>query len=175
MAFCNPVRNVMHLGLLPGHRVADFGAGAGHHTLEAATYIGTMGRVYAVDIQRELLQRLVNAARAQALENVEIVTGDLEEAGGSGLASASVNAVIAANILFQLEKREALAAEVARVLREGGKALVIDWKDSYNNIGPQADDVVEKSIARSLFEQAGLSLVKEIPAGDHHYGFLFRK
>lgn len=175
MAFSKPARNIGHLVLSPGERVADFGAGSGFYSIAAAEFVGPGGVVYAIDIQQELLRRIAALAREQG-HAIRVVRGDLEEREGSMLPEKSVGAVVAANILFQIEKKERFVEEVARVLRRGGKALVIDWKDSYNNIGPHQESVVREDAARSLFEKAGFIFEKEVPdVGEHHYGFIVRR
>ncbi len=175
MAFSKPARNIGHLVLSPGEHVADFGAGSGFHSIAAAEFVGPGGVVYAVDIQQELLRRIATLAREPG-HTIRVIRGDLEERGGSMLPEKSVSAVIAANILFQIEKKEQFVEEIRRVLCPGGKALVIDWKDSYNNIGPHPESVVSEEAARSLFEKAGFVFEKEVPnVGEHHYGFIVRR
>ncbi len=174
MAFSKPARNIGHLVLLPGEHVADFGAGSGFHSIAAAEFVGPGGVIYAIDIQQGLLRRIATLARESG-HTIRVVHGDLEKRGGSMLPDTSVSAVIAANILFQIEKKERFVEEIARVLRRGGKTLVIDWKDSYNNIGPHLESVVREEAARSLFEKAGFVFEKEVPnVGEHHYGFIVR-
>lgn len=175
MAFSNPRRNVGHLTLVPGDRVADFGAGSGYHSIPLAEFVGPAGRVYAIDIQRDLLERALGHAKEQGFDNVEIITSNLEKERGSMLPDEHVSGVIASNVLFQTENPEKLIREMARVLRSGGRALVIDWKDSYNNLGPRPRDIFPQHAAHPLCESCGLRLVGEVPVGDHHWGLLFQK
>ena len=62
-----------------------------------------------------------------------------------------------------------------RVLRPGGKAVVIDWTESFGGLGPQPSDVVEQKEAERLFNENGFTTETSFDAGDHHYGVIFRK
>ncbi len=171
----DPIKNIDSLGLDKGMQVADFGAGAGFYALLAARAVGEKGKVYAVDIQKDLLARLKNQAGKEHVLNIEIIWGDLEVVGGTKLRDASVDRVLIANILFQVEKKENLAKEALRILKVDGKVLLIDWKDSFGGLGPHQKDIFTAAKAKEIFLAAGFVFDREIPAGDHHYGLVFKK
>lgn len=184
--FADPHHLIEQFDLQSGARVADFGAGGGALALVAARAVGDAGKVYAVDVQKELLERLKNEARAARVHNLEVLWGDVERQGGTHLKDGAVDAVILSNILFQLEDRTGAAKEAKRVLKPGGKLLAVDWSGSFGRppspmasarrgMGPDPTHVVTEQVARTLFEQNGFQLVKTISAGNHHYGLVFRK
>ena len=175
MRFADPKANIHAFRLGPGMLVADFGAGIGAYTLAAAHAVGRRGRVYAIDVQQELLGRIKSAASREKLENVEIVWGDIESKGGSKLPDESVDAVIISNALFLMEHKDGAVEEVSRILRKKGKALVIDWKDSFGGLGPVESAVITEKEARALFERHGFLPERDIQAGAHHYGIVFKK
>src|SRR5208282_4009602 len=51
-----------------GQVVADFGAGSGHHTIKLAKLVGVKGKVYAVDIQKEMITMIGDRAKKEKLE-----------------------------------------------------------------------------------------------------------
>jgi len=53
--------------------------------------------------------------------------------------------------------------------------LVVDWTDSFGGLGPQPDDILSEDAARAMFEEVGLAFEKNIDAGEHHYGIIFKK
>jgi ubiquinone/menaquinone biosynthesis C-methylase UbiE len=173
--FSDPKRNVDELGLSHGRTVADFGAGSGFYTLEAARAVGGTGRVYAIDAQKDLLERLKKNAHNERLGHVDVIAGDLEKLGGSKLRESSCDAVIASNILFMLENRKNFLLEAKRVLKPNGQLLLVDWAGSFSGMGPHSDHVVYKDDAVKLCLSAGFRLDREIHAGSHHYGIIFRK
>jgi ubiquinone/menaquinone biosynthesis C-methylase UbiE len=172
MPFSRPHQTVVDLKLQPGTLVADLGAGIGAYTVPLAQAVGPKGRVYAVEVQKELLQKIVTVTRDVGLDNVEVIWGDIENMGGTKLADDSVQFVVLANVLFQLENKEGCAREVDRILKPGGKVLVVDWRDSYDGMGPIPEMVLEQHRAREIFEHAGFHYENGVETGDQHYGFV---
>lgn len=173
--FAHPPRNVAALGIKPRMNVADFGSGSGAYTLAIAEALSGSGRIYAVDIQRDLLRRTKNEAVQRGLKNVEVMWGDIEAPGGSKLSDAGLDLVLMSNTLFQLPDKRAALTEAARVLKPAGRLTVIDWSDSFGGLGPLSKDVMKKEAAISATEEAGFKLAEEFPAGAHHYGLIFEK
>ena len=173
--FSDPDKNIEQFELQSGARVADFGVGTGFYALAAARRVGDAGRVYCLDIQKDLLKRLQDSAARFKLDNIEVVWTDLEKAGGSNLADQSVDAVIVVNLLFQIEDKNTFVAEVARVLKPTGKVLLVDWADAFGGLGPQAQSIVTKENGTALFQSKGFTQLKEINAGQHHWGIIFKK
>jgi ubiquinone/menaquinone biosynthesis C-methylase UbiE len=175
MAFADPTENLKNLNIKEGWRVADFGTGSGFYALALAKRVGDSGRVYAVDVQKDLLTKLANKAKDDRLGNLEVVWADIDQLGGTKIADSSLDAVVVSNVLFQSEHKENLSKEALRILKHGGEVLVIDWADSYGGLGPQASQIFKASDAEALFSKNGFGLVKSFDAGEHHWGLLFKK
>lgn len=173
--FSNPTQNVPRFGLKAGMKVADFGSGSGTYARELGRFLGPDGKVYAVDIQRDLLNNLIAEAGREGLHNIEPVWADLEKPEGSKIPSASLDAVLISNILFQIQNKEGLLREAVRVTHPYGKVIVIDWMDSFGNMGPTQGHIVAQQEMVELAERAGLALGSEFEAGSHHYGLIFEK
>jgi SAM-dependent methyltransferase len=86
-----------------------------------------------------------------------------------------MDAVIAANLFFQIENKDALCLEAKRILRPNGRIMVVDWGGSFGGVGPQETDVISKIKMSDLFLDHGFVLDREIAAGAEHYGLIFRK
>lgn len=175
MAFAHPRKNIAELGLSDGQRVADFGAGPGHYTIPAAQAIGEEGHVYAIEIQKKLVSKVESKAEEAGLSNINVIWGDLEKEEGSTLDDELVDVVIASNVLFQIDTKKQFFHEAHRVLKSGGRMLVIDWSDSHGGLGPNEDHLVSEDTVRSLAEAAGFSARQVIEPGVHHYGVVFEK
>jgi len=110
--FSDPASNLAKLGLTDGMKVVDLGAGSGFYSLEAAKIVGASGRIYAVDVQKELLERLRSIGATQGIRNIEVVWGNAEKIGGTKLREGIADRVIASNILFQIEKPDDFCLEI---------------------------------------------------------------
>ncbi len=173
--FSDPSYNIEQLSLQSGMKVADLGCGSGFYSMALAKAVGDKGRVYAIDVQKGLLDRLKKEAMIEGFHNVEVVWGDVEKKHGTKLRDESADAVVVANLLFQIGQKVDFANEIQRILRQRGKLLLIDWSGSFGGVGPDQDQVVAKRIGQELFEQNGFVFEREIRAGDHHWGIIMRK
>jgi ubiquinone/menaquinone biosynthesis C-methylase UbiE len=173
--FSNPADILRQCGISVGSVVGDFGTGSGVYAHEAAKFVGTNGVVYAFDVQKHLIARLIKDIEHLKNKVIHPLWIDLEHEKGTGLNDDVLDLAICANVLFQIEKKESFIKEVARVIRPGGRVLVVDWKESFGHLGPHPESVVPAREAQQLLNIAGLEFDKTIAAGAHHYGFLFRK
>jgi ubiquinone/menaquinone biosynthesis C-methylase UbiE len=173
--FADPKKNIEQFGLEPGQKVADLGSGSGFYSLAAAEVLRGSGAVYAVDVQQDLLTTLSNAARAEKLGVIQTIWGDIEKTGGTKLADKSVDAAIVSNVLFQAESKEGLLKEAFRILKPRGRLLLIDWSDSFGGMGPHPESVVNREAAEKLLSETGFQYEREISAGEHHYGLIYKR
>ena len=174
-AFSDPREVVLQMGLRAGMKVGDFGAGSGHYSRAAAAIVEPSGRVYAIDVQEDVLKHLKLNTHERHHSTIETVWGDIERLGGTHLKDASLDAAIVANVLFQLDDRAGLLAELRRTLKPGGKLLVVDWAGSYGGMGPAPERVVPEHEAEALFIEDGFHKEKSLRAGPHHYGIVFTR
>jgi ubiquinone/menaquinone biosynthesis C-methylase UbiE len=175
MYFSDPAHNVAQFGLRVGDLVADLGAGVGHHALALAKAVDVSGKVYAVDLQKELLKELMVRARDAGVINIVPIAADIEKPKGTGLEENSVDAVLISNALFQSSDRFAFLKEAFRILKPSGEALIIDWNESFKGMGPSEKLLVSKDALNEIAEEVGFTFDRTIGAGDHHYGLIFKK
>ena len=171
--FTNPEQNILYLGLKEGMRVADFGAGTGFYSKAASARVGHSGKVYAIEVQKDLVKKLENEIKNWGISNIDCIWGDIERRGGTKISDQSMDAVIVSNVLFQTEDKLGLIDEVKRVLKKGGKVLLIDWSGSFGGMGPTPQSVVTESMAKELFEKRGFKFLENISTSVHHYGIIF--
>jgi ubiquinone/menaquinone biosynthesis C-methylase UbiE len=175
MKFVVPEVVASHFHLHEGDKVADFGAGSGFFLKTLSAAVGDQGRVYACEIQKKLVEKVGSLVQSQGLQNVDTLWCDLETVNGNKLPDDELDAGILVNTLFQIEDRSAAAIEMARVLRTGGKLLVIDWTETVIGLGPVPDKLITAADCMALFESHGFIFERDFPAGEHHYGLAFRK
>jgi ubiquinone/menaquinone biosynthesis C-methylase UbiE len=173
--FSDPTKNLSQFDISPTQSVGDFGSGAGFYVLPLAKAVGDEGHVYAIDIQKELLSKIKTDAAREHLFNVDIIWADFEESQGLRLGDGVLDRGLITNTLFQIANKDGFIKEVNRVLRPTGKIMVIDWSDSFGGLGPDKKSLLSKEQCRKLLENGGFIFEKEIQAGAHHYGFIFKK
>ncbi|MBU1178831.1 class I SAM-dependent methyltransferase [Patescibacteria group bacterium] len=175
MSFISPAKIVSeNFNLTPGMKVADFGCGAGHFTLEIARLVGKDGLVYAFDVQEEVLSALKSSVSVKGLANIEICRADLEKPRGTQLADGIADLVLVSNILFQAENKEAVIKEAFRILKSGGRAILIEWLTDAV-LGPAKELRLPKDEAAKLFSEVGFSFSRGFDADTSHYGLIFTK
>ena len=173
--FSDPQKNIEQFNLPAGATVADIGAGSGFYAFAVAKAVTGSGKVYAIDIQNDLLQKLKKEAHLRKITNIEVLRGNAEKVRGTGLKDGAVDAAVVANILFQIEDKNSFVAEVSRILKPSGWVLVVEWSDSWKGMGPEVSRIVRKEDAKRLFLSVGFSFERDIIAGEHHYGIIFKK
>lgn len=174
MQFVVPERAVTHFHLREGDVVGDFGAGSGFFEKALSRAVGETGTVYAFEIQKTLIERIAETTRRERLDNVNVLWCDIEQPDGCKLQTGILDVGLLANALFQFQHKEGALGEMRRLLRSGGKFIVIDWSESFGGMGPQESDVVTEADAKALIERHGFRFERSFPVGSHHYGLAFR-
>jgi SAM-dependent methyltransferase len=106
-----------------GDRVLDIGSGSGTDALICARLVGPRGRVYALDMTPAMREKLRANAQAAGVGNLEVIEGDAE---AIPLSDASVDVVTTNGVLNLVPDKPRAIAEIARVLRPGGRLQVAD-------------------------------------------------
>lgn len=176
LKFNNPEKILFAAGLSQGQAFADFGAGSGFYSFAAGKVVGDHGIVFAVDILQTALDHIAAEARLQGLRNVKTIHGNLEkEETLSSIPVGMVDMVLFSNITHQIKDKEKLFAAAYKVLKTGGKLLVIDWNDSPSPIGPPAASRVNASEVTTHAAKAHLQPAGHLPSDNYHYALTFIK
>ena len=105
----------------PGERVLEIGPGTGYYTLELGAWVGDQGAVEILDIQQEMLDHTIRAARERGLWNVNPTRGDAQDLGWD---DDSFDAAILITVLGEIPDQDAALRQITRVLRPGGRLIV---------------------------------------------------
>jgi len=118
------VANPWTMGRLSaGERVLDLGSGAGTDSLVAAQMVGADGRVTGIDMTAPMLAKARAAAAEMSVANVEFVEGEAERLPFS---DASFDVVISNGVIDLVPDKDAVFAELYRVLVPGGRMQIAD-------------------------------------------------
>lgn len=173
--FIDPLAVIAQMDLKQGSIIADFGCGTGYFSIPLAKTIGKEGKVYSLDVVPEKLEAVESQAKTLGLTNLIIKRVNLENKEGSKLKAESVDWVIMKDVLFQNKEKSDMLEEAKRILKPGGKVLLVEWKTEDTAIGPDKEIRISKEKVLELVNKSELGIEKEITAGDFHYGYILIK
>jgi ubiquinone/menaquinone biosynthesis C-methylase UbiE len=104
------------IGMKKGQAVLDFGCGEGHYSLPAAKLVGERGKLYAVDKDKQALDRLAQIAGENNIKNIEVI----KEESIPSLEDDSIDIILCYDVVHYLKDRKAIYHEFHRVLRPEG-------------------------------------------------------
>ncbi len=161
----HPDAAVAALRVEPGMKVADFGAGQGAHMEAFSASVGPSGRVYLVDVQKPLVDRLAKLAQRAGFSNVDPIWADVEVPRATSLADASLDRVLLSHVLFQTEDRAATLAEAFRVLKPGGRLLVVEWAAGAPAATLHGERMIDPPALAALVTAAGFASPEPVSVG----------
>jgi ubiquinone/menaquinone biosynthesis C-methylase UbiE len=149
-----PERVLEALALAPGERVADLGAGGGYFTFRLAEAVGPAGRVFAIDVDPDMIAYLDGRIRNEGVANVETVLAGPDD---PKLPADGVDWIFTCNTYHHIEERAAYFARARRGLRPGGRVAVIDLRPHglFQRIFPHA---TEAATVEAEMREAGFRL-----------------
>ncbi len=161
--FLSPKKVLEEIPVFKEMSIADFGCGSGGWVIPLAQKLKD-AKIYALDVLKEALSALKGKTEMEKVYNIRTVQCDVER--GTDLQTNAMDLVIMSNLLFQVDDREATLEEGRRVLRKGGKLLVVDWVLE----GDKSEEKLDKEI-----KNKGFGFVKKIDAGTQHFAILYEK
>jgi ubiquinone/menaquinone biosynthesis C-methylase UbiE len=126
--FLRPGEIIQHLRdkkyVLQGMKGADFGCGTGYFTALLAQEVGHSGKIYAIDIDEEVIKEAREFIDQFGLRNVKFLHQDLEI--NSGLENNSLDFIFISQVLYQSDEPYKIISEAKRVLKEKGYLIVLE-------------------------------------------------
>jgi ubiquinone/menaquinone biosynthesis C-methylase UbiE len=120
-----PTKAVAALEIKPGHVVADIGAGSGYYSVLLARAVGDQGRVYASDIQPEMLAIIKKKMEGERLANVELV---LATETDPRLPENGIDLALMVDVYHELAQPQVVLRALKRVLRKDGRLVLIEFR-----------------------------------------------
>jgi SAM-dependent methyltransferase len=167
-----PDRIMDALHVADGSRVADLGAGGGWFTIRLARRVGPNGRVYAEDVQREMIESINLRIANLRLTNVETILGTFDD---PRLPDA-LDAVLVVDTYPQFEDPVSMLRQVARALAPHGRLGIVDFKlDGVGGPGPARAERADPDEILRHASEAGLRLVQAPISLRYQYLLIFGK
>ena len=113
------------LRLQPGMQVADVGAGTGYYARRIAPLVGPQGKVYAVDVQPEMVAMLREVAARPGLGNIIPVQADVDD---PKLSAESIDLALMVDVYHELEYPHEVLARLVQALKPGGRLVFVEYR-----------------------------------------------
>ena len=158
------------LGVREGKAVADLGCGPGFFTLPASELVGPTGKVYAVDVQQEMVDDLRARLAQQGIANVAVRrSSELEPS----IPPRSVDLALLAFVLHEIDQRSSFLLAAKRLLRDDGRIAVIEWEKIETPVGPPVEVRIKPEEIIADATAAGLDLEEQRSLHEWHYLLTF--
>jgi len=164
------------IGISEKQSVAELGCGNfGFFVFPLAQLVGRQGRVYAVDILKSTLAEITQEAKRKNFSQIYPIWSNLEIFKATKIETNSLDNALLVNILHQSPKKIEILRETIRLLKRGGKLLIIEWKNIDLPLGPSPERRVNLDSLKATISKIGLSIKEEFEAGPYHYGLILIK
>ena len=154
-AWQQPEQVMDALGIADGARVVDLGAGGGWFTVRLSRRVGPNGRVFAEDIQPQMIESIARRVSREGLTNVLTVLGTPNDPK----LPTDLDAVLIVSTYPEMTDPVTLLRNVAAALKPNGRIGIIDFRLNGGGPGPPLDERVEPEAVVRDAERAGLRLL----------------
>ena len=142
------------LALKPGMNVIDVGAGTGYYSRRIASLIKPTGKVFAIDVQPEMVEMLNAVAKQPAFANVKPILGTEKSIA---LADGVADLAIMVDVYHELEFPSEMLASMTRALRPGGRVVFVEYRTEDPRVPIKALHKMSEAQIRREAEHNGLT------------------
>lgn len=167
-AWQKPHQVIQALALKPDARVADLGAGTGYFSARLANML-PKARIYAVDVEPDMVRFLGERAKRENLRNLIAVAG----APDDPRLPEKVDVILLVDVYHHIEERERYFRKLSQWLRPGGRIAIVDFTLDSPQGPPRAARVAPGTVKTEM-QAAGLALAAEHRFLPYQYYLVFR-
>ena len=140
-----------------GASVADIGAGSGYVTVRLAARVGPTGRVFANDVQPQMLNMLARRLSNSHITNVTLIEGTLDD---PRLPPASVDLVLMVDVYHELSQPQAILRHLRESLKPGGRLVLLEYRKEDPTVPIKPEHKMSVAEAKMEVEAEGFTLMK---------------
>lgn len=154
-----PDKAIAALAISPGATVADVGAGSGYMTARLAVAVGPTGRVYATDVQPEMIEKLKARVNAANLQNVTPV---LSTADDPRLPEGAIDLILMVDVYHELAAPQRVLQQLKRALKPAGRLVLLEYRKEDPSIPIREEHKMTVADAKAEVEAEGYRLASVI-------------
>ncbi len=167
-----PEKALDALNLKPGMVVADIGAGVGYMSLRLAKRVGPSGKVYANDLQPEMLARLRENAAKSKIDNVITVLGDVAD---PKLPANTMDLVLLVDVYHEFSQPQQMLRKIRETLKPDGRLVLLEYRAEDPNVPIVAEHKMTVAQVKTELEAEGFVLQPVIETLPRQHILILRK
>jgi len=138
-----------------GASVADIGAGSGYMTVKLAARVGPTGRVFANDVQPQMLELLARRLAGKRIANVTMVQGTADD---PRLPPSSVDLELMVDVYHELSQPQAMLRHLREALKPGGRLVLLEYRKEDPTVPIKPEHKMSVAEAKLEVEAEGFTL-----------------
>ncbi len=146
------------LEITPGQTVCDLGSGDGYHTLWMAGVVGATGKVYAVDIQQEMLDMLQKRAAGRGFKNIVSALG---KPWDPMLPPNSQDLILLVDVYHEFSHPEPMLKAMRKALKPTGRMVLVEFRSEDEKVPIKPEHKMSKAQMLKEIPPLGFKLVKQ--------------
>jgi precorrin-6B methylase 2 len=151
----NPEAALDALSIKPGMVVADVGAGTGYMSLKLAKRVGSKGKVYAEDVQPEMLDKVRASAAKAGLANIQTVQGTFTD---PKLPKSQMDLVLLVDVYHEFSEPQKMLQAIRESMKPDGRLVLLEFRKEDPNIPIIAEHKMSVAEVRTELEAEGFTL-----------------
>lgn len=167
----NTTQLLKNLAVQPGMSIADIGAGSGYHSTVLSKMVGN-GKVYAVDVEREMIAYLNERIKREGKKNIIPV---LSTEKTVSLPVNSMDMMLLVDVYHEFAFPYEMALSMLKALKPGGKLVLVEFRAEDPNVPIKAIHKMSQQQAVKEFKAAGFTFEKNISNLPWQHCLIFRK
>jgi len=160
------------IGILPGSVVGDVGAGVGYFTEKLARRVGPNGKVFANDIQPEMLTQLRKNMAKLGIGNVQTIVGAEDD---PHLPANTLDLVLLVDVYHEFSKPQAMLRHIRESLKQNGRLVLLEYRKEDPNVPIREEHKMTVKQVRTELEPEGFRFEKSIETLPQQHILIFRK
>lgn len=152
------VRMREELRLKPGMAVCDMGSGNGYHTLPIAEAVGPSGKVYAVDVQPEMIVMLNERAAEKGITSIETIVGEFHD---PRLPAQSCDLILLVDVYHEFSHPVPMLEGMKKALKPGGQICLVEFRAEDDAVPIKPEHKMSKAQILKEMTANGLKLARE--------------